>query len=249
MSYGRFAYLYDQLMEDAPYDEWVSFVERAWELYGRNKEKSLLDLGCGTGELSIRLAKNGFNVTGVDLSADMLSVAKAKSEEAGMSLPFYEQDMAELEMPGEYGVIGIFCDSLNYLRTVEDVKSTFVHSAKHLGSGGLLLFDVHSIYKVANGFINQSFSLNGDSVSYIWDSFDGDQPHSVEHEISFFVLDDSDGRYDRFDELHYQRTYPIEEYSKLLEESGFEIASITADFSNTAPSPESERIFFIARKR
>ncbi|WP_409270729.1 class I SAM-dependent DNA methyltransferase [Neobacillus sp. SCS-31] len=248
MSYGRFAYLYDQLMEDAPYDEWVAYVLNAWEKFGLGREKSLLDLGCGTGELSLRFAQQGFSVTGVDLSADMLSVARAKSEDAGFSIPFYEQDMAQLEVPGNYGIIGIFCDSLNYLRTEEEVKSTFLHAASHLSHGGLLIFDVHSTDKIENGFVNKSFSLNGDRVSYIWDSFSGDEPYSVEHEISFFVLDESDGRYDRFDEVHYQRSYQVEDYRGWLTEAGLTVVSITADFKNSSPVSDSERIFFVAKK-
>lgn len=249
MSYGRFAYLYDQLMEEAPYDGWLGFALDAWGKFGPAGEKSLLDVGCGTGELSLRFARKGFSVTGVDLSADMLAVARVKSEEAGFSIPFYEQDMAQLELPETYGIIGIFCDSLNYLRTEEEVKRTFSHASDHLIPGGLLVFDVHSPQKIDNGFVNQSFSLNGDSVSYIWDSFSGEEPHSVEHEISFFVLDESDGRYDRFDEVHYQRTFPQEVYRGWLAEAGFEVVSITADFENSAPTADSERIFFVVKKQ
>ena len=85
----------------------------------------LLDLACGTGELSVRFAKQGFNVTGVDLSSDMLSVARAKAEDLGLRIPFFEQDMAELDGLGSFDMIGIFCDSLNYLQTEEKVVSTF----------------------------------------------------------------------------------------------------------------------------
>jgi SAM-dependent methyltransferase len=248
MSYERFAYWYDELMEDAPYSGWVEFVLSAWEQYGTKEEKSLLDLGCGTGELAIRFAENGFAVTGVDLSSDMLSVARAKAEDAGHSISFYEQDMSELEVPSEYGVVGIFCDSLNYLKSEEEVKRTFRQASKHLAEGGLLLFDVHSVYKVTQVYLNQSFSLNGDRVAYIWDSFSGEHPNSVEHEISFFVLDERDGKYDRFDEVHFQRTFPVEMYCSWLQDEGFEILGISADFEQVPPQAQSERIFFTARK-
>ena len=78
MSYEHFAYLYDELMQDAPYDEWVRFVKEKLQTY-QVDGKNLLDLACGTGELSVRFAKEGFSVTGVDLSADMLAVAQAKA--------------------------------------------------------------------------------------------------------------------------------------------------------------------------
>ncbi|MEH7251383.1 class I SAM-dependent methyltransferase [Neobacillus niacini] len=247
MSYEHFAYLYDELMQDAPYDEWVRFVKEKLQTY-QVDGKNLLDLACGTGELSVRFAKEGFSVTGVDLSADMLAVAQAKAQEEGLQIPFFEQNMANLEGHGEFDVIGIFCDSLNYLRSDEDVLHTFTSTYEHLKESGIFIFDVHSTYKISDVFIDQTFASTDDYVSYIWNSFSGELPDSVEHELSFFVLDEQTGKYDRFDELHYQRTYPIQQYSDWLAETGFELLEICADFETKEPQLNSERIFFIARK-
>jgi SAM-dependent methyltransferase len=248
MSYEQFAYLYDELMQDAPYDEWVRFVKEKLDKY-QVDGKSLLDLACGTGELSVRFAKEGFSVKGVDSSADMLAVAQAKAQEEGLQIPFFEQDMARLEGHEEFDIIGIFCDSLNYLQSDDDVIHTFTSVFNHLEDGGIFFFDVHSIYKISQVFINQSFTLAEEDLSYIWNSFAGDSPNSVEHELSFFVLDEQTGKYDRFDELHYQRTYPVQQYSQWLEQAGFELLEICADFENREPQEQSERIFFIARKK
>jgi 2-polyprenyl-3-methyl-5-hydroxy-6-metoxy-1,4-benzoquinol methylase len=248
MSYQQFAYLYDELMQDAPYDEWVRFVKEKLDKYQAGG-KNLLDLACGTGELSVRFAKEGFSVTGVDLSPDMLAVAQAKAQKEGVFIPFYEQDMASLEGHGEFDIIGIFCDSLNYLQSDDDVIHTFASAYNHLKAGGLFFFDVHSTYKVSQLFIDQTFTLADDHLSYIWNSFAGELPNSVEHELSFFILDEQSGKYDRFDEIHYQRTYPTSQYSSWLEAAGFEILEISADFTNNEPQDQSERIFFIARKK
>lgn len=247
MSYERFAYLYDELMQDAPYDEWVRFVKEKLVQHKVNG-KSLLDLACGTGELSVRFAKEGFNVTGVDLSSDMLSVAQAKSQEEGLSLSFFEQNMTQLEGHGTYDIIGIFCDSLNYLQTEEDVIHTFSNVFQHLQMDGIFIFDVHSIYKISEVFINQTYAMTEEHLSYIWNSFAGDYPNSVEHELSFFVLDEMTGKYDRFDELHCQRTYSAQQYTNWLKAAGFELLEISADFEDAPPQPNSERIFFIAKK-
>jgi 2-polyprenyl-3-methyl-5-hydroxy-6-metoxy-1,4-benzoquinol methylase len=247
MSYEQFAYLYDELMQDAPYDEWVRFVKEKLEKYQIDGDR-LLDLACGTGELSVRFAKEGFAVTGVDLSSDMLAVAQAKAQTAGTQISFFEQDMAYLEGHGQFDIIGIFCDSLNYLQSDEDVIHTFSNVLKHLKEGGIFLFDVHSIYKISQVFINQTFTLAEDHLSYIWNSFPGDLPNSVEHELSFFILDEQTGKYDRFDELHYQRTYPVQQYTEWLKETGFELLEVSADFQSVEPKQQSERIFFIAKK-
>ncbi|WP_066064030.1 class I SAM-dependent DNA methyltransferase [Neobacillus soli] len=253
MSYEQFAYLYDELMKDAPYDEWVQFVKEKclkYSVTNGSTAPQLLDLACGTGELSVRFAENGFQVTGVDLSEDMLAVAQAKAEEAGVKgIPFFQQNMADLDGHGQFDVIGIFCDSLNYLETEAEVIATFANVIEHLSDKGIFIFDVHSIYKIAEVFINQTFALNEEEVSYIWNSFPGELPNSVEHELSFFVLDEKTGKYDRFDELHLQRTYPIEQYSNWLLEAGFELLEVCADFDDTVPSTNSERILFVARKK
>jgi SAM-dependent methyltransferase len=248
MSYEQFAYLYDELMKDAPYDQWVSFVKNMLAKYEVEATR-LLDLACGTGELSVRFAKQGLNVTGIDLSEDMLSVAQVKAEAEGVKIPFFQQDMANLEGQGQFDVIGIFCDSLNYLQTEEKVISTFLNVHQHLQDHGIFIFDVHSIYKMTEVFVNQTFALNEDDISYIWNSFPGDDPYSVEHELSFFVLDGPTGKYDRIDELHYQRTYSIEQYAGWLDIAGFQLLEINADFEQLEPTEDSERIFFVAKKK
>ncbi len=247
MSYEQFAYLYDELMKDVPYDKWVEIIEQKAAEY-HVAGKKLLDLACGTGELSVRLAGSGYDVTGVDLSEDMLSVAKGKSDEQSLPIQYFQQNMAELEGLGLFDIIGIFCDSLNYLQNEEDVKRTFEGVFTHLKDDGLFIADVHSVYKMAHIFMNQTFALNEEEISYIWESFEGEHPHSVEHELTFFALDEATGKYDRYDELHFQRTYPVEQYRTWLNQAGFEVLDVLADFSDTPPQDDSERIFFICRK-
>jgi len=248
MSYQDFAYIYDDLMADVPYDQWVKFVQEKLRKYGV-KGKKMLDLACGTGELSVRFAEAGFDVTGVDLSPDMLSVARAKADNHGLKIPLFEQDMAELEGFGLFDVIGIFCDSLNYLQSEEQVVQTFSKVSQHLKPGGLFIFDVHSIYKVNGVFINHTFTVNDETIAYIWNCFPGEYSNSVEHDLSFFVLDENTGQYDRFDEFHQQRTFPVEQYSAWLEATGFEILEVNADFEEAPPHSQSESIFFTVRKR
>ena len=199
------------------------------------QERNYLTLACGTGELSLRLAGEGYDVTGVDLSADMLAVAREKAERKGHSLFLVEQDMSELEGFGEFDLIGIFCDSLNYLQTEQEVLQTFERVYTHLNQGGLFLFDVHSIYKMNALFNDHTYAYNGEEISYIWQCFEGEEPNSVEHELTFFQLDHRTDQYHRYDELHFQRTFPIEQYEKWLLNSGFELLAVTADFDDKRP--------------
>lgn len=246
MTYNSFAYLYDRLMDDVPYPSWVELVNRYCQKHNLGGNPSLLDLACGTGSLSLLLHEAGYRVTGVDLSEDMLSVAAVKAGEAGAAIPFYQQDMRELEGFDPFDVITIFCDSLNYLSSEDDVHRTFRRAFEHVKEGGLFLFDVHSIYKISQIFMNQTFSGNEEDVSYIWNCFPGEHPNSVEHDLTFFMRNDDD-LYERFDELHQQRTFSVLDYKKWLEEAGFRNIEVTSDFGETL-SDEAERIFFAAQK-
>ncbi|GER66964.1 methyltransferase [Weizmannia acidilactici] len=248
MSYEDFAYVYDVLMEDAPYADWLRWIKAQQQQYGITGRR-ILDLACGTGELSVHLAREGYDVTGVDLSENMLAVASEKALVESLYIVFLQQNMCMLEGLHDFDIVAVFCDSLNYLETESEVKETFRHVYGALRPGGMFLFDVHSIYKIDRLFQNHTFADNGDDVSYIWNSFPGAYPHSVEHELSFFVFDEKTGLYERFDELHKQRTFPVETYGKWLREAGFEVKSPTADFKAEAPGPESERIFFTCIKR
>ncbi|MGW6663117.1 class I SAM-dependent DNA methyltransferase [Peribacillus sp. NPDC055009] len=247
MTYERFAYVYDELMKDAPYEKWLMILTAKLEQYGIGGRK-VLDLACGTGEMTVELAQHGFEVTGVDLSDEMLLVANEKAVKLGLSIPLFQQDMAELEGLGQFDCVTIFCDSLNYLRDEEDIVKTFSRVHEHLKDGGLFLFDIHSIYKMEEIFSDNTFAVNGEEVSYIWDCFPGEEPYSVEHDLSFFVRDDESGLYDRFDELHYQRTYPVEQYKKWLEQAGFTVSGILADLEEAPLVTETERILFVASK-
>ncbi|MBZ5749317.1 class I SAM-dependent DNA methyltransferase [Metabacillus rhizolycopersici] len=247
MIYQGFAYIYDQLMKDAPYDQWVSFIQQAIATYSPGA-KNILDVGCGTGEIAIRLANQQFHVTGVDLSEDMLAVAESKLEENKVQVLFLKQDMRDLTGFSEpFDVITICCDSLNYLESKEDILTTFRAAYHQLKNQGLLIFDVHSLYKIHHIFAGATFADQDEDVSFIWNSYLADEPNSVEHDMSFFVKQNE--LYKRYDELHYQRTFAIDEYKIWLEEASFEVVNICSDFDfDENPTSTSERLFFIARK-
>ena len=110
----------------------------------------------------------------------------------------------------------------------------------------MFLFDVHSTHKIDHVFQSQTFADAAEDISLIWNAFPGEAANSVEHELTFFIRTEN-GLYERFDELHQQRTFPPDLYKKWLNEAGF-IEAVTADFTNDAPTNESERIFFKAKK-
>ncbi|MFD2333754.1 class I SAM-dependent DNA methyltransferase [Cohnella sp. GCM10020058] len=260
-SYREFASVYDRLMEDMPYPEWLSFARECWEKYGM--PKTVVDLGCGTGNIAIPLAKSGFRIFGIDLSADMLSVARAKWESVPQrgigrasggeegNIRWLQQDMRDWEIPEPVDCVLSFCDSLNYLTEPEDVVSSFKHSYAGLRPGGLFIFDVHAPSQLARYGEEQPFVLDDKDVAYLWTcDYDPDR-REVEHELTFFVREEGGsgaGLYRRFEEGHVQRAYEPDWLAGQLAEAGFELLHRCADFSWNAPTAASERLFFVARR-
>lgn len=242
--YAKFSTVYDELMMDIPYDTYVDLIElAAGELPG----KKILDIGCGTGLLSAKLAKRGGKVTAVDLSAEMLEVAKARANALQLPIEFMEQPMQQLTGHADIDVAVISIDSLNYVTETAEVKETFKRIYASLRPGGVLLFDVHSTFKTDVIFMESPFVYDDEKIAYIWQTEPGDAPHSVYSELAFFVKKET-GDYERFDEVHVQRTFPIHDYIEMLTDAGFQIERIFADWEDEAPEEESERVFFQVRK-
>lgn len=244
-SYERFAEVYDVLMEDIPYDQYVKWVTA---FAPSSNYPTLLDVGCGTGTLSIRFSKAGYQVSGIDLSESMLTIAQERSQKEDLTIPFYQMSMDDLEGFSNIDVVVIPIDSINYLQSEKQVKETFKRVYSTLRVGGQLFFDVHSIYKMDEIFLQSPFTYDDGDIFYIWYTEKGEEEHSVVHDITFFVMEDLTNLYERFDEQHYQRTFSIETYENWLKEVGFSQIFITADWEDQSPTNTSERIFIRAVK-
>ncbi|AZB43695.1 class I SAM-dependent methyltransferase [Bacillus sp. FJAT-42376] len=247
MIYQGFAGVYDHLMEDVPYQDWAKLLDEMIRKYG-NTGRRVLDVACGTGEIAVLLQEKGYEMSGADLSEEMLALAIQKAEEKKMSIPFFQQDMREMEGHDRaYDAVMINCDSLNYLLEDKDVQQTFKAAAGMLRDEGLFLFDVHSIYKMEHVLKGSTFADADEDVSLIWQCFEGEKKHSVEHELTFFVKD-AQQSYSRIDEFHQQRTYPPEQIKLWLKDAGFEILAVFGDFKPGTLDNQAERLFFAAKK-
>lgn len=243
-SYKRFAEVYDQLMTDIPYEDYAAWVLSYAPV---NEYPCLLDIGCGTGTMSLLLAQAGYEVSAIDLSEEMLAIASERAQAMGFSIPFTAMSMSEIIGFHEIDVAIIPIDSLNYVRETEDVVKTFEGVYAALKDGGQLFFDVHSVLKTDEIFLEGPFIYDEDGIHYIWHTDSGNEPHSVESDITFFVETES-GLYERFDEQHYQRTYPPHMYFEWLQQVGFKEIEVTGDFDHHDDLDECERVFFRAVK-
>jgi ubiquinone/menaquinone biosynthesis C-methylase UbiE len=245
--YGKFASVYDLLMQDVPYAAWTRYLVGILSRHGVLPGASLLDCACGTGAFSIRLAQEGYSVTGCDRSPEMLAFAQEKARKAGVKIPFVLQDMRELTLHKPVDAINCACDGVNYLLGDEDAEAFFLSAYRALKPGGLLLFDVSSAYKLEHILGGHTYGDDTKGCTYLWRNRYDPTVHLLEMKLAFFQTKE-DGVYTRFDERHIQRAYGEEELKSLLERAGFQIEGVFEWPGKQEPNPKSERIQFVARK-
>ncbi|MBF0779218.1 class I SAM-dependent DNA methyltransferase [Streptococcus cuniculi] len=242
-TYETFASVYDAIMDDGLYEQWTDFSLRHFP----KGKKKLLELACGTGIQSIRFKEAGFDVTGLDLSRDMLDLATKRAQEAGLTIPFLEGNMLDLSNLERFDMVTCYSDSICYMEDEIEVGQVFQEVYQHLNEGGVFLFDVHSTYQMDEVFPGYSYHENAEDFAFVWDTYADEPPHSIVHELTFFIQE-ADGRFSRVDEIHEERTYDLLTYDVLLEQAGFKNVKIYADFEDKEPRETSARWFFVAEK-
>jgi SAM-dependent methyltransferase len=244
-NYQEFARVYDRIMDDTLYTAWHDFSRRHLPVH----TQQILELACGTGKLSVQFAQDGYDVTGLDLSEEMLTLAYDRATEAQAEVSFIAGDMRELYDVGTYDAVTCYSDSICYMPDEQAVQEVFDGVWQSLNPNGTFIFDVHSVYQIDQVFPDYAYHENAEDFAFIWDSFAGEVPHSITHELTFFVKD-TDGKFERRDEVHDERTYTIAQYLYLLDNAGFSDVQVFADFTDEPPIADdaSARWFFVARK-
>ncbi|MFC4811302.1 class I SAM-dependent DNA methyltransferase [Paenibacillus sp. GCM10023250] len=246
-AYTQFASVYDRLMADMPYPRWLAFADACWRRYG--KPSTVVDLGCGTGSIALPLARAGYTVYGIDLSSDMLAIARCKQDEAAGSgtTVWLRQDMTEWDIGRPADSVVSFCDCLNYLTEDDDVLDAFQATYRGLKPGGVFLFDVHAPRTLARYAEEQPFVLDEPDIAYIWTSELDEDRMEIEHRLTIFA-ERSGGAYARIEEVHVQRAYDAEWLREALLATGFSRVDVYADFELEPPDSDTERLFFAAVK-
>ena len=245
MTYKTFAFVYDEVMDETLYDQWLHFSKR----HLPENTSRILELACGTGRLAVDFAEAGYQVTALDLSEEMLAIASKRANEKDLQIQFVQGDMMELSEVGQYQAITCFSDSLCYMESRRDVQQVFDEVYQALEEQGTFIFDVHSLYQIDEVFPDYSYHYQTEDFAFLWDSYPGEKEHSIEHFLTFFVKQEADSEvFIRRDELHKERTYSLNNYLMMLESSGFSDIQVYGDFTEEAPSETSTRWFFVCQK-
>ena len=269
-AYTDFAAVYDTFMDETPYEVWGDFIVELIEKYGvsrpalavdksgtaepeENSEAALeqernfiAELGCGTGSFTINMAKRGYDIIGIDMSSDMLDIARKKSVAEGLDIMFLEQDMRELDLYCTAGTILSVCDSINYLLEDEDVIETFKLVNNFLFPKGVFIFDFNTLHKYRDVIGDATIAENREECSFIWDNYYHDEEHINEYDLTIFTKCGEGDVFKRSVETHYQRGYTLDEMKTFVEKAGMKfIAAYDVD-THGEPTEDSERIYIVA---
>ena len=245
--YQEFARVYDEFMQEISYVEWADYIERLWGHHGV-KPSLVLDLACGTGGLTLELWKRGYEMIGADISDSMLNEAMGKAEKERASILYLQQDMREFELYGTVDSILCTCDSLNYLLDSRDIQQVFALANLYLNPGGTFIFDLNTDYKYKEVLGDSVFADTYEHSAFIWQNYYYPEEHINEYQVTFFEQMKEQPCYRRYEEIHYQRAYSVEDITHLLEEAGLRLEAIYDGFTLDPSSKQSERIFFVARE-
>lgn len=243
-SYKDFAQIYDLFMNDVPYKKWVLYLKRIWNKYNFNP-KLIAELGCGTGNITIQLANKNYDMIGIDISEDMLAIAKQKSE--GLNILYLSQDITQFELYGTVDCIISLCDSLNYILKTNDLFKVFKLVNNYLNPKGLFIFDINTEYKFKNILGTNTFAETKSNAAYIWENFYNKNKKINEYYLNFFIKQ-TQTNYKRFKEIHYERAYSINTIKKLLKKSNLRLLAVYDAFTFNKPKKDSERIYFVVQK-
>lgn len=267
-SYTAFAYVYDELMDNVPYDEWARYLTGLLKEYGVS-EGLVCELGCGTGQMTRRLAAAGYDMIGIDSSEDMLNIAREKEYEEGdastsgeeeafadggvSSVLYSQQDMRSFELYGTVSAIVSICDSMNYITSDEDMLSVFRLVNNYLDKGGIFIFDLNTEYKYKELLGDTTIAENREEISFIWENLYDEEKHLNEYSLTLFTQvwteeEEETSLYEKQEEVHLQRAYSLEEIKVLLAKAGLEFLAAYDVLTHEIPGAQCERMYIIARE-
>ena len=258
-SYQDFAYVYDEFMDETPYEMWCERIQSLIEKYGVSKpvrnsgdvlesEKNLVvDLGCGTGTLTEMLYEKGYDMVGVDNSDSMLSVAMDKKRASGSEILYLLQDMRELELYSTVGTVVSVCDSINYILEEDELLEVFKLVNNYLYPGGIFVFDFNTDYKYGQVIGDTTIAENRDDCSFIWENYYDEESAINEYEVTIFVKEE-DNLFRKFTETHFQKGYTAKKIANLIEKAGMELVVMKDADTDGDITDESERIYVVAKE-
>ena len=269
-AYTTFAKLYDKMMDNIPYEDWEQYLLCLFYKYGVNPEATVAELGSGTGAMTELLADDGFHMTGLDLSEDMLRIAKEKQLPAlstadssakdqlalglipedqehlpATAIHYMQADMRDFTLSEKQDAIISICDSVNYLTSDQDLYNTFASVRKNLKKGGVFIFDLKTRYFYQTVLDGQEYKYRGHNYKCTWKNH-FDPIESTHHYLLDMQIKES-GKWSATQEEHQQHVFTAKEIVAAAKLAGCTSAAAFDAFTFAKPKKHSERIYIVLK--
>ena len=230
-AYKKFAYYYDEIMQEMNYDLWVEFVEPYLK-----KDDKILDLACGTGTFATMLKLKGYDVSASDLSEEIIEIANEKRKINRLDINFYVADMTNFRVDEKQDVITCFFDSVNFLKDKNEVKKLFNCVYSSLKENGYFIFDIFS-KEMLKEYSENELNEDYETFKIHWKT-SLIKPDTLKHNIEITEDDES------IKESYYEYYYDIKD----VLDNRFDVIKISGDFNDDLED-EDERILIVLKKK
>lgn len=245
--YGSVAEFYDALNADFDYQAYASYIVGQIRANEKINSSLVLDLACGTGKMTFLLREHGYNMTGVDISEEMLGVARDICYDKGIDdVLLLCQGMQNFELYGTVDACVCCLDSLNYLTKIDDLKKCLALVHNYLIPDGVFVFDINTPYRFENVYAQNAYILECEDALLAWQNDYNKKSKLCRFYLSLFE-ENENGSYTRYDEVQTERCYSKKQILDALSEAGFEIISIHGDFDGSDATDTDEKWFITAR--
>ena len=245
--YSSLAEVYDLLNIGCDYSAYAKFLGNEISKNQAVNTKLVLDLACGTGKLTLLLRNLGYDMTGIDISEEMLSIAREECRKKEISdVLWLCQDMSDFELYGTVDACVCCLDSINYLTRLSDVKRCFELIYNYLVPDGIFIFDVNTPHRFKNVYGNNDYILENSGALCAWQNEYNERSKLCRFYLSIFT-ENENGTYTRKDEIQTEKCYSKKQLEKALIDTGFEILGVYGDLSLSPATDTDEKWYFTVR--
>ena len=241
--YASLAAFYDRLTDDVAYTDRATYLHGLLRDFSAKAPHSLLDLACGSGSLTVELAALGYDMTGVDLSTDMLALAMEK--ETDSDILWLCQDMRDLDLYDTVDAAVCTLDSINHLLTVSDIREVLERLRLFIGPHGLFVFDVNTPYNHREELGDNDYIYELDDVVCCWRNRYTPRNAVVDMQLDLFV--EQNGSYERMTDYIRERAYSRRTLENVLRKTGFEVLAVYNDMTRDEADDGNSRWVFVAQ--
>lgn len=251
------ARFYDYLTRDVDYKKISLGIESLIGKYGV-ESPLILDLACGTGSLTVELSKAGFDMIGLDISPEMLNIARNKSLSEKQDILFINQDMTEFELYGTVGAIVCILDAINHITSPGKLGKMFANVCNYLDNGGLFIFDIITPAGFEKILRKQLYTDENDNSLCIWQCKKNGSTNTVDYDISVFFKESdfrsvnkktNENLYLRLDDYCRERIYSPAFIKSCIKKAGLILVETWDGFNiNSTPHKHSRRITLVCSK-